>query len=86
MSELNAAAVKAAIMTWPGLYETRDGVKFKGSPVSQVPHQLCENGWRNVSRLDEYDLKELGLQIVEARYIGGASPKRFCQVVIAEPL
>lgn len=72
-----------AILAWPGLYETAEGRLFQGAPVSEVPTRLREARWRNVSRLDRFDLKHLGLEIVEARYVGGARPKRFCDVVVA---
>jgi hypothetical protein len=44
---------------------------------------LREAGYRNVPRLDEYDLTRLGCVIETARYISGARPKRFCRVVEA---
>jgi hypothetical protein len=75
--------VVAAILKWPGLYQRYDGTTFKGMPVSQVPAQLIQNGWRRVSRLDESDFRKMGLEIVTARYVGGARPKRFCAVVVA---
>jgi len=81
---LDKQAVVKAILSWPGLYETKEGRKFMGMPVSQVPSQLIQSGWRNVSRLDGYDFKRLGLEIVEARYVGGVRPKKFCQVVVAK--
>jgi hypothetical protein len=83
MSKLTADAVKAAILKWPGLYETKTGEKFYGMPVSQVPSQLVDAGWRNVSRLDGSDFSAMGLRIVTARYVGGAHAKRFCDVVVA---
>ncbi len=86
MSKLNADVVRSAILQWPGLYETPDGRRFAGMPVSQVPKQLRECGWRNTSNLDEHSFgsRGLGLEIVDARYVGGASPKRFCRVVVAQ--
>lgn len=72
-----------AILRWPGRYETKAGRKFLGMPVSQVPSQMIDCGWRNVSSLDEPDFRAMGLEIVEARYIGGARPKRYCRVVVA---
>lgn len=83
MSKLDAAAVKAAIMGWPGLYETDAGLRFLGAPVSETPKLLREAGWRRVGRLDMGDLERMGLQVVHARYVGGAHPKRFCWVVVA---
>jgi hypothetical protein len=82
--KIGVGEVKTAILKWPGLYETAAGLRFKGAPVSEVVTRLREAGWRNVSRFDVYDLRRMGLTIVEARYVGGARPKRMCQVVIAE--
>ena len=76
-----------AILEWPGLYEATDGRTFKGTPVSEIAKRLRDIGWRNVGR--EYTdwnwLRALGLEIVKARYIGGARPKQFCLVVVASP-
>jgi hypothetical protein len=83
MSALTAENVKKAIMEWPGLYETAEGRRFQGMPVSQIPSQLVACRWRNVSRLDEFDLRDMGLEIVTARYVGGAHAKKFCRVVVA---
>jgi hypothetical protein len=44
MTELNAEAVKKAIMAWPSVYETRDGRKFKGDAVSRTPKHLIDAG------------------------------------------
>jgi hypothetical protein len=81
---LDKAEVIGAILEWPGLYETEGGDLLLGMPVSQVPSQLINCHWRNVSRIDESDLKRMGLEIVTARYVGGCSPKRFCRVAVAE--
>ena len=82
---ITSQIITDAIMKWlPGWYETRDGTQFKGAPVSTIPSILRDAGWRNVSDLnDDYRLKKLGLMVEEARYVGGARPKRFCQVVVA---
>ncbi len=80
---LNAKVICAAILQWPGLYETPEGRRFAGMPVSQVPSQLRDCGWRRVSHLDEHDFKKMGLEMVDARYVGGVRPKRFCRVVVA---
>lgn len=79
---LQADDVRKAIMKWPGLYEDETGNQFLGMPVSQVPSQLIQCGWRNVSHLDQYDFKALGLEIRTARYVGGVHKKRFCEVVV----
>jgi hypothetical protein len=64
-------------------YETERGQQIIAAPVSQLPQLLREAGYRNVPRLDEYDLTRLGCVIETARYISGARPKRFCRVVEA---
>ena len=83
---LTKEKVIEAICKWPGRYQTYDGREFAGMPVSQVPSQLRDCGWRNVSRLDRSDFQALGLEVVQARYVGGARPKRFCDVVVAKEL
>jgi hypothetical protein len=77
--------VTKACLKWPGLYEDRDGRRFKGTPCSEVPTRLVDDGWKRVSQYrDPYDLKQLGLTVVTARYVGGARPARFCKVVDLE--
>lgn len=80
---LDKSAVVKSILEWPGRYETEAGRVFLGMPVSEVPKQLRSSGWKNVSRLDRSDFRSLGLEIVTARYVGGARAKRFCDVVVA---
>lgn len=78
--------IVAAIMKWPYLYETRDGKRLRGCPVSELPRVLRDAGYKNVGRgySDYYALKDHGVTLVEARYIGGVRPKKFCDVVVAE--
>lgn len=80
---ITAVDVKKAILKWPGRYQTPKGGTFEGMPVSQIAQQLRDCGWRNVPRIDAYDLRKMGLIIVNARYVGGAHAKRFCDVVVA---
>jgi hypothetical protein len=84
MKTIDKAAVIAAIMDWPGRYQMEDGTEFLGMPASQVPSQLIKSRWKNVSRLDHIDFKDMGLEVVMARYIGGVRPKKFCLVVVAQ--
>ena len=84
MTALTKDRVIEAIMKWPGRYEAKDGTIFLGMPVSQVPSQLRDCGWRNVSNLDGCDLMKMGLKIVTARYVGGVRAKRFCDVVVGK--
>lgn len=81
--QLTAEAVKAAIMKWPGRYETEEGRQIWGVPVSGLATALREAGWRNVPPFDSYECKKMGLEVVSARYVGGARPKRFCEGVVA---
>ena len=83
MVKLNADEVRAAILAWPSLYQTEAGTFFRGETVSGTPKRLREAGWRNVSRLDRRDFEKMGLKIVTARYVGGTSPKRYCDVIVA---
>jgi hypothetical protein len=80
---LTAESVKKSIMEWPSIYQDKDGNKYWAMPVSEVPKQLRDTGWKNVPRLNHYDFKKMGLKVVEARYIQGARPKRYCDVVVA---
>ncbi len=84
MTTLTADKVKGAICTWPCRYQTYEGHVFIGEAVSRVPTALRNNGWRNVSRLDAHDLRQLGLEVVKAQYVGGARPTgKFVDVVVA---
>jgi hypothetical protein len=66
-------------------YETRDGRVFLGIPASQVPAALRDAGWKNVSRLDWMDIRDMGLEIVEAQYIQGARPTgKFVYTVVID--
>lgn len=83
---VQALDVLGAIRAWPGLYQTKSGRKFWGTPVSQIPKALRAQRWRGVAHLNyEPELEELGLEIVTARYVQGVHPKQFCRVVVADP-
>lgn len=80
---LDAAAVKSAIDKFPAKYATVDGRVVVGDRVSNVASALRGAGWRNVPRLDSYDLRKLGLEVVAAEYVGGARPTgKFIEVVV----
>jgi hypothetical protein len=81
MTTLTAKHITDAILKWPGRYETEAGRLILGAPVSQVAAQLRDAGWRNLGR--GFDPADFGVTIVRARYVGGARPKRFCDVVVA---
>lgn len=64
-------------------YEIRTGELIAACPVSMVPSSLREAGWRNVSQIDAYELKQLGMKIVEAQYVGGVRKTgKFIDVVV----
>ncbi len=69
------------------LYESVHEELFIGCPVSELPKLMRDAGWRNVSRdySDRHALRDIGLRVVTARYVGGARPKRFCDVVVGKP-
>ena len=82
---LTNEAVKKAIQAWPSRYRTREGRIVIGDAVSCVASALRADGWRNVGRIDRCDLKDLGLEIVEAEYINGARPTgKFVPVVVVK--
>lgn len=83
-TKLSKAEVLKAIETWPCPYETEAGEKFNGMRLAEVKSALVGNGWRNVSHVDAGDVRKLGLRVVRARYIGGASPKRFADEVVVK--
>lgn len=83
MTILTAAHITEAqaVANWP--YETRSGEVVQATPVSQIAGALREKGWRRVGRLDRFDLRDLGLTIVEAQYVGGAHKTgRFVDCVV----
>lgn len=67
-------------------YLTEGGMEFIGCPVSRVPNVMRKAGWRHLGRhwSDRSTLKEYGLTVVTARYVGGVRPKRFCDVVVVK--
>lgn len=82
-ARLNKAIVENTIKRHGYRYQvsTSDQV-FLGCPVSQVPTLLRQDGWRNVPKVDSYDLQKLGLRVANARYVGGARPKKYVVAVL----
>lgn len=80
-SRITAEAVLDAIEAMPFNYVGEDGRMFHACPVSQVSAMLRENGWRRVPRLDDADLRKLGLTVVTARYRSFGGLKKPCLVV-----
>lgn len=85
LASFNADDIRKAIMKWPSRYETKEGRTVKGEVVSRIPGALRDAGWSKVRRLDEDDLKEMGLEIISAQYAQGAHPTgKYVRVVVAE--
>lgn len=62
-----------------------EGTLVRALPVSQVPSAMRELGWRNVSRLDEHALRNMGLRIAIGRYVkAGGKLAQPCKVVMGE--
>ena len=75
--------VLSAIACWPARYTTATGRVVVGEAVSAVTTALRGEGWKGVPRLDAYDLKKMGLEIVEAYYsAGGRKGGRMISVVV----
>lgn len=75
-----------AINKWPNVYQTKDGSLVIGDACSRISAGLRDNGWKKVPRLDSYNLKQLGCQVVKAQYAGGARlTGRFVDVVVVRP-
>ena len=78
--------VLKAVNSWPCLYEDKNGQRFTGAPVSTIASLLRDIGWKNVGRIDKFDLRDMGVMTTTARYVGGARPKRFCDVIVLRAL
>lgn len=77
-----ADGIRNALATSWAIYETEDGRRFKGNRLDDVKTEMRYQGWKNVSRIDAYDAKMLGLTVVEARYMSGGRPARFARDVV----
>jgi len=79
---LDAQTIRAAIK-WAHRYETKDGRVVRAVRVSEFAASMRDAGWRNVPKLDAYDLRKLGLEVVVAQYVNGAHPTgRFIDVLV----
>lgn len=64
-------------------YQVADGTVIRGTAVSGVPGFLREAGWRNVPRIDSYDLRKSGFTVVRAQAITGSGRlAKECDVVV----
>lgn len=66
-------------------YADRDGRMYRGIAVSEAYKALKDAGWKNVSKLDAYNYKMLGLKVIEGTYKSGTRPTgRYIDVVVIE--
>jgi hypothetical protein len=77
-----ADGMRKALSTNWAIYETADGRRFKGNRLDEVKTEMRFHGWKNVSRIDAYDARALGLTVVAARYISGGRPAQFARDVV----
>ena len=64
-------------------YQMLDGTLIRGTAVSGVPGFLREAGWKNVPRIDSYDLNKAGFKVVRARAVTGSGRlAKECDVVV----
>lgn len=64
-------------------YQVKDGTVIRGTAVSGVPGFLREAGWRNVPRIDAYDLKKAGFTVVRGRAVTGSGRlAKECDVLV----
>lgn len=80
---ITAADITAAIAKRHFPYALTDGSTVSACAVSEVADALRDNGWRRVGRFDRFDIRDLGLKVVSAQYVGGVRPTgRFIDVVV----
>ena len=82
-------AILDAVAQWPSRYETESGEVFMGRLLEDAKSDMIRKGWRGISgwRLDADDVKQLGIRVVRARYIGGVRKKGFAHdVIYLEPV
>lgn len=80
--EIVAADVVDAINKYASMYETVEGRRVIGDRLSNLSSILRGNGWRNVPRFNQSDVRQLGLEIVFAQYVNGRPTGKFVPVVV----
>lgn len=72
-----------ALASWPSHYQTRDGRKVIGNTIGGLVQELRSKGARVSTGFDHYEVSRLGVEVVEAQYIGGVRPTgKFVKVAI----
>ena len=75
--------IRKGIESFPSMYITASGRRVIASRLDDIKKEMRCNGWRNVSRIDEIDCRESGLEVVSAYYGQRAHiTKHFCDVVV----
>ncbi len=77
------AGVKKALEDWPVRYADRNGKVFIANRLADIKSEMIRAGWKNVSRLDEHDMEQLGFRVIEGTYTQGAHPTgKYIRVVV----
>jgi hypothetical protein len=66
-------------------YTDSTGKNYLAARPDDIVYVLRGLGWR-LPRMDIFDFRNLGFEVVEARYTQGVRPGRPCQVVVYEPI
>lgn len=67
-------------------YALTDGRTMIACTISDAHAALRDDGWRNVSHLDGYDFRQMGLHTARGRYASGARMGRECEVIVIRPI
>lgn len=72
-----ADAIRTILSEGGFAYVTADGQTIYAMRTADLASRLIEQGWRNVSNLDNYDVQKLVPEVkqVKAQYVGGAGRK-----------
>lgn len=77
--------IEDGIRAWPSRYADRQGKMWIAARLADIKSNMIEKGWRNVSRLDEGDLEDMGFKIVEATYTQSVRPTgKYIRVVVLD--
>lgn len=75
--------IHEALRSWPCRYETRDGRIVIGNTIGGLVQELRDNKVRVRTGFSDYEVRQLGVEVVEAQYIQGARPTgKFVKVAV----
>ena len=84
---MNQKLIQAARQAIDGLgfvYHLADGTKVRAMRPADLNTALRDMGWRNVSRLDAYEYKQMGFRIEKGRYVSFGGLKQACDIVMVK--